>query len=60
MSDPYGRGVSVHVAPRCWRCNRQLAVLLSEPYVVRCPRCKADNRAGEVPAGVPGAEQHTH
>lgn len=29
---------------RCWRCNRELAKLLTIPYRIDCPRCKAVNQ----------------
>ena len=29
--------------PRCWRCNRVLAIRLSRPWEMRCRRCKAAN-----------------
>ena len=29
--------------PRCWRCNRVLAIRLSRPWEMRCRRCKAVN-----------------
>jgi len=29
---------------RCWRCNRLLALSLTRPWHIACPRCKADNR----------------
>lgn len=29
--------------PRCWRCNRTLAVALTRPWRMFCPRCKAQN-----------------
>ena len=32
--------------PRCWRCNRKLAELVSSPWVIRCSRCKAANLGG--------------
>lgn len=28
------------------------ALVLSRPWLVRCPRCKAVNQAGELPPGV--------
>jgi phage FluMu protein Com len=43
--DAYGRGVVTDEAPRCWRCNRLLAVRVSRPWEIRCSRCKADNKS---------------
>jgi Zn finger protein HypA/HybF involved in hydrogenase expression len=31
-------------APRCWRCDKALAVFLTRPWQVICPRCKATNK----------------
>ena len=28
------------IKPRCTNCNKLLAIMLSSPYHVRCPRCK--------------------
>lgn len=30
--------------PRCWRCNRKLAELVSRPWDIVCTRCKARNK----------------
>ena len=30
--------------PRCWRCNRKLAELVTSPWMIRCSRCKATNQ----------------
>jgi hypothetical protein len=45
MSDPYGRTVVTDEAPRCWRCNRVLAVFVTRPWALKCSRCKAENRS---------------
>jgi phage FluMu protein Com len=29
---------------RCWRCNRKLAEIVSSPWRIKCPRCKASNQ----------------
>ena len=29
--------------PRCWRCRRVLAELLTRPWELKCTRCKAAN-----------------
>lgn len=34
--------------PRCTKCNRMLARLLTRPWVIQCPRCKTTN-AGLMP-----------
>lgn len=34
---------------RCWRCNRLLALSLTKPWHIGCPRCKADNRGVVAP-----------
>jgi ribosomal protein S27AE len=31
-------------SPRCWRCNKVLAVFLTRPWRVDCPRCHATNK----------------
>jgi len=41
--DPYSRQASVDEQPRCWRCSRMLAVSVTKPWVILCPRCKAKN-----------------
>jgi hypothetical protein len=30
-------------APRCWRCRRKLADLVSRPWQLVCTKCKATN-----------------
>lgn len=30
-------------APRCWRCRRKLAEMVSRPWQLTCARCKAMN-----------------
>jgi hypothetical protein len=32
---------------RCAACGKLLAELLTSPWMIRCPRCKADNRSAE-------------
>lgn len=44
MTDPYGRSVVSVERPRCWRCNKLLAELVSCPWKITCPRCKAANQ----------------
>lgn len=34
-------------APRCWRCRRKLAELVSRPWRCVCPRCKAVNSSAQ-------------
>jgi phage FluMu protein Com len=46
VSDGYGRTVITDSAPRCWRCSRLLALFVSRPWKMRCPRCKATNADG--------------
>ena len=41
--DPYGRAAPLDREPRCWRCNRLLAVFVTRPWSIRCSRCKAAN-----------------
>lgn len=36
------------IDPRCRECNRMIARLLTRPWVIQCPRCKATN-AGLMP-----------
>lgn len=43
--DPYGRTSASDDKPRCWRCNRLLAVLVTRPWMITCSRCKAPNKA---------------
>ena len=42
--DPYGRGAVTIERPRCWRCNKLLAEMVSAPWRITCPRCKAANQ----------------
>lgn len=44
MSDPYGEGTQTDEMPRCWRCNRLLAEMLTRPWTIVCNRCKARNQ----------------
>lgn len=41
--DAYGRSSHSDEKPRCWRCNRLLAVLVTRPWAITCTRCKAQN-----------------
>lgn len=34
---------------RCWRCSKYLAKLLTRPWELVCPRCKAINTSHKVP-----------
>lgn len=42
-----GAGIADH-EPRCWRCDKKLAELVSRPWVIVCVRCKARNQAAAV------------
>jgi phage FluMu protein Com len=42
--DAYGRGGKSKERPRCWRCNKLLAELVTSPWRITCPRCKAANQ----------------
>lgn len=37
--------------PRCWRCNHMLALYLSRPWSLKCPKCKSQNQSapGDAP-----------
>lgn len=41
--DPYGRSGRQDAKPRCWRCKRLLAEMVSRPWSITCSRCKAQN-----------------
>ena len=41
--NPYGGGSNTDDAPRCWRCNRLLAIKVTRPWLILCSRCKAKN-----------------
>lgn len=36
-------GTIVDCEPRCWRCEKLLAVKMGRPWVIVCQRCKARN-----------------
>lgn len=38
--------------PRCWRCGKKLAVLLTRPWEIACVRCGARNATPQ-PEGHP-------
>jgi phage FluMu protein Com len=42
--DLYGRSLGDE-RPRCWRCQRLLAELVTRPWAIRCGRCKALNQS---------------
>lgn len=42
-ADPYGRGATADEKPRCWRCERLLAEMVTRPWRIVCSRCKASN-----------------
>lgn len=53
IPDPYGRAVVTDRAVRCSHtrengepCNRLLALIVSRPWRIQCPRCKSINQAG--------------
>ncbi len=29
--------------PRCWRCNRALAYVVTRPWQIKCSKCNATN-----------------
>jgi phage FluMu protein Com len=50
--DPYAELVSVpeqsrktRSKVRCANCSKLLAELVTSPWLIRCPRCKADNQS---------------
>ena len=42
--DAYGKGEKTVERPRCWRCNKLLAELVTAPWRITCTRCKAGNQ----------------
>jgi phage FluMu protein Com len=42
--DAYGQGERTAERPRCWRCNKLLAEVVSAPWQITCGRCKALNK----------------
>lgn len=47
MADAYGaERVAQDAEPRCHRCARMLARLLTRPWIIDCPRCGARNAQG--------------
>ena len=47
MSDAYGESDRTDEAVRCWRCNKLLAEYATQPWQIKCSRCKGMNRKGE-------------
>jgi Zn finger protein HypA/HybF involved in hydrogenase expression len=43
--------VNADATPRCWRCDKALAVFLTRPWRVICPRCKATNQRDALAQG---------
>jgi hypothetical protein len=41
--------------PRCWRCNKELAVFVTRPWHLDCPRCHAPNKRGDLAQAPNGA-----
>lgn len=37
-------GCEGDVEPRCEQCNKLLAILVTRPWVIRCVRCKRENK----------------
>ena len=31
--------------PRCWRCNKLLAEMVTRPWTIKCMRCKVENNS---------------
>jgi ribosomal protein L37AE/L43A len=51
MADAYGAERAAQDAePRCHRCARMLARLLTRPWIIDCPRCGARNAQGATQA----------
>jgi phage FluMu protein Com len=42
------QGAGSDTEPRCWRCDKKLAELVSRPWIIVCVRCKARNQAARV------------
>lgn len=42
-------------SPRCWRCDKALAVFLARPWQIDCPRCKAPNKRDHLAPDAPRA-----
>ena len=38
---------STRVKVRCASCSKLLAEVVTAPWLIRCPRCKCDNRSAE-------------
>lgn len=45
---PPSQGTTTDTEPRCRECSRMLARLVTRPWVIQCPRCKATN-SGTLP-----------
>jgi hypothetical protein len=42
--------------PRCWRCRRVLASVVTRPWRMRCAKCRAENASPPPSIGWPGFE----
>jgi phage FluMu protein Com len=42
MADLFGKDADAE--PRCWRCGRKLAEMVTRPWRIVCSRCKALNQ----------------
>lgn len=41
------RNTRLHV--RCAGCGKLLAEMVTSPWIIRCSRCKSDNRSNDAP-----------
>jgi phage FluMu protein Com len=48
VNDAYGEGIRTDKQVRCWRCNKLLAESVTQPWLIKCTRCKATNQQGEL------------
>lgn len=45
-NDLYGRAAVTDVKPTCWKCGWPVAWYATQPWKIKCRRCRSDNVGG--------------